>query len=53
LQGLGICEEKVYNIEMAKQNLETALEKAIESQQERLKPKVQANLIRVYKVIAF
>jgi hypothetical protein len=29
--GLGICEEKVFNIDMAKENLETSLEKSIES----------------------
>lgn len=50
--GLGICEEKVYNIEMAKQNLETALERSLESNLEKVKPKVQTNLIRVYKVMA-
>lgn len=50
--GLGICEEKVCNIDMARENLETALEKAIESRLDRIVPSVQKQLIRVYKVIA-
>ena len=50
--GLGICEEKVFNIDMARENLETALEKALESRLERIVPKVQLNLIRVYQIIA-
>lgn len=50
--GLGICEEKVFNIDMARENLETALEKAIESRLDKIVPRVQLNLIRVYKIIA-
>lgn len=51
-KGLGICEEKVYNKFEAKENLETALEKACEGNLESIKREVSKDLVRVYQLIA-
>lgn len=51
-KGLGICEEKVYNKFEAKENLETALEKAVEGKIHKIELEVQKDLVRVYQLIA-
>ena len=51
-RGLGICEEKVYNKFEAKENLETALEKASEGNLENIAREVSKDLVRVYQSIA-
>lgn len=47
-KGLGICEEKVLNKFEAKENLETALEKAVEGNIEHIAREVSKDLVRVY-----
>jgi hypothetical protein len=51
-KGLGICEEKVLNKFEAKENLETALEKAVEGNIEHIAREVSKDLVRVYQLIA-
>ena len=51
-KGLGICEEKVYNKFEAKENLETALEKAAEGNLDGIARDVSKDLVRVYQSIA-
>ena len=50
--GLGICEEKVLNIFQAMSYLETALEKAIDGNQQKIEKEISKELVRVYQVIA-
>jgi hypothetical protein len=50
--GLGICEEKVFNIFNAMGNLETALEKANSAQNDKLEKEISRELVRVYQIIA-
>lgn len=51
-KGLGICEKKVLNIFNAMGNLETALEKAIESEVVRIQKDISTQLVLVYQEIA-
>jgi len=51
-KGLGICEEKVYNKFEAKENLETALEKASEGNLDNIAFECSKDLARVYQSIA-
>jgi tetratricopeptide (TPR) repeat protein len=51
-KGLGICEEKVLNFFEAMNNLETALEKAVEGMLENLAREFSRDLVRVYQTIA-
>lgn len=50
--GLGICEEKVFNIFNAMGNLETALEKANSANSTKLEKEISRELVRVYQIIA-
>ena len=50
--GLGICEEKVFNIFNAMGNLETALEKANSANNQKLEKEISRELVRVYQIIA-
>lgn len=50
--GLGICEEKVFNIFEAMGNLETALEKANSANNQKLEKEISRELVRVYQIIA-
>ena len=51
--GLGICEEKVFNIFYSKDNLETALERAVEGGTlQKLEKEISRELVRVYQIIA-
>jgi tetratricopeptide (TPR) repeat protein len=50
--GLGICEEKVLNIFEAMGNLETALQKAIDGNIQKLEKEISKELVRVYQIIA-
>ena len=51
--GLGICEEKVLNIFYAKDNLETALERAVEGGTlQKIEKEISRELVRVYQIIA-
>ena len=47
-KGLGICEEKVLNNFEAMNNLETALEKAVEGMLEHIAREISRVLVRVY-----
>ena len=51
-KGLGICEEKVLNIFEAMNNLETALEKAIDGSLTKIERDISKELVRVYQNIA-
>lgn len=51
-KGLGICEEKVLNKFEARNNFETALEKAVEGNIETIAREISKDLVRVYQLIA-
>ena len=51
-QGLGICEEKVFNKFPAMQHLETALEKANNGDLIETEKNISKDLVRVYQLIA-
>ena len=51
-KGLGICEEKVLNYFEAMNNLETALDKAVEGMLENPAREFSGDLVRIYQTIA-
>jgi hypothetical protein len=52
LQGLGICDEKVFNYFEAKDYLENALERAVEGALENPAREFSRDLVRIYQTIA-